>query len=204
MTYSREEIDWIEAEWALHLHGRQAFLSREDFTQLQAWEAAGVPAEVVVHAFAAWFERRARRPRPRAFVALSHLDKEVAKAMTLRERLAQAGPAAASSAGWAEVQEPLRSDPRAKAAFDAWNALKAASPAPDSPGFLEHFDREREAFRQLVDQAGEALGPAASALEARLRVRLAEAELEEGSSLWKRAWSHHWGRTVCEAWGIEP
>lgn len=202
MTYSREELDWIEAEWAIHLHGRQAFLSREDFQQVQSWEAQGVPAELVVNALAAYFERRAKRARPRAFVALAQVEKDVAKAMKLRGSLLKAGPALAAAAGWDTVKEPLRSDPRALAAFEAWAALKAASPAPDAPGFLEHFDLEREAFRRLVEQASSILGGAAEELQSGLRTRLAEARLEEGGTLWKRAWNHHWGRLVCEAWGI--
>ncbi len=201
MTYSREELDWIEAEWALHLHGRQAFLSREDFAQVQAWDKAGVPAELLVHALATFFERRAKRPRPKGFLALAHVDKDVTKAMKLRESLVRAGPAA-PAAGWKGVREPLATNPRALAAFEAWAGLKAASPGPDSPGFLDHFDREREAFRGLVELAAEALGPAAEELKAGLRTRLAEAELAEGGALWKRAWNHHWGRLVCEAWGI--
>ena len=202
MNYTREELDWIEAEWALHLHGRQAFLSREDFEQVKAWEAKGVPAELVVYALAGFFERRAKRARPRAFVALSQVEKDVAKALKLRESLIRAGPAAGSASGWSAVQEPLRSDPRAQAAFDAWALLKASSPAPDSSGFLEHFDREREAFRRLVELAADSLGAAAEELRARLRLRLAEAKLEEDGTLWTRAWNHHWGRMVCEAWGI--
>ena len=35
-----------------------------------------------------------------------------------------------------------------------------------------------------------------------LAVRLAEAKLEEGTLVWKRAWDHHWGRTVSDAWGL--
>lgn len=201
MTYTREELDWIEAEWALHLHGRQAFLSREDFVQVQAWEAAGAPADLVVNALAAFFERRSKRPRPRAFVAMAHADKDVAKALQLRRSLAKAGPAPAG-AGWDAVKEPLRSDPRARAAFDAWAALKAAAPAPDAPGFLDHFDQERLAHRALVDLAATALGPAAGELRAALEARLRQAELSEGGALWARAWAHHWGRMVCEAWGL--
>jgi cell division septation protein DedD len=120
----------------------------------------------------------------------------------LRESLVRAGPAAAPVSGWSEVKEPLRSDPRAKAAFEAWAACKASSPSPDAPGFLEHFDREREAYRRLVDLAALALGGSAQELSARLRGRLSAAKLEEGGALWKRAWSHHWGRLVCETWGI--
>lgn len=202
MNYTREELDWIEAEWALHLHGRQAFLSREDFEQVKVWESLGVPADLVVHALAGFFERRAKRAKARAFVALSQVEKDVAKAMKLRESLVRAGPAAGAVSEWSTVKEPLRSDPKAQAAFDAWTLLKSSSPAPDSPGFLEHFDRERDAFRRLVEHAAASLGAAAEGLGAQLRLRLTEAGLEEDGTLWTRAWNHHWGRMVCEAWGI--
>ena len=201
MPYTREELDWIEAEWAYHLHGRQAFLSREDFLQVQAWDAEGAPAELVVSAMEAYFQRRAKRPRPRAFSAMAHLGKEVEKALKLRQSLLRAGPAASSS-GWEGVGEPLRSDPRARAAFAAWSALKGAAPSPESPGFLDHFDRERGAFLEVVRLAEQALGPAAEDLRQRLSQRLAEAKLEAGTPVWERAWKHHWGRLVCEAWGI--
>lgn len=203
MPYTREELDWIEAEWAYHLHGRQAFLSREDFLQVQAWEAEGAPADLLVGAMEAYFQRRAKRPRPRAFSALAHLAKDVARAMQLRQALLRSGPPAAA-AGWERVAEPLRADPRARAAFEAWAGLRASAPSPEAPGFLDHFDAERAAFRDLVALAAQALGPGTEALRERLEARLVEARLEPGSPLWERAWKHHWGRLVCEAWGIEP
>ena len=202
MPYAREELDWIEAEWAYHLHGRQAFLSREDYLQVKAWDSEGIPAEAVVNAMEAFFQRRAARPRPRSFATLAHLAKDVAKGMKLREALLRGGPAASKAAGWEEVKEPLRSDPKARAVFRVWSELRAALPAPDSPGFLDHFDRERVAFRDFVQVAEQALGPEAGSLRDRLASRLAEAKLEPASALWDRAWRHHWGRLVCEAWGI--
>ena len=71
MTYTREELDWIEAEWAYHLHGRSAFLSREDFVQLMEWNGQGVAADAIVNAMESYFERRAKRAKPRTFVGLS-------------------------------------------------------------------------------------------------------------------------------------
>jgi hypothetical protein len=198
MAYTREELDWIEAEWAYHLHGRSAFLSREDFARLMAWNGRGVPADAIVSAMEAYFERRARRPRPRAFVALSHLD----KVLKLREALQRAEVEAPDTGGWEAVQEPLRSDPRARSAFEAWRRLQAAAPSPDSPGFLDHFDAERKALAELVGLAEAALGPRAEAISADLRERLAASKLQEDTFVWKRAWDHHWSRLVCEAWGI--
>jgi len=203
MTYSREELDWVEAEWAFHLHGRSAFLSREDFAQLQAWDGEGVPAEALIGAMEAYFERRAKRAKPRSFVALSHLERDVAKAMKLRQALRRAEPeAAVDLAEWNSVQEPLVSDPRARAAFEAWRRLQASVPTPDHPGYLEHFDAERQAYRALVALAESALGGRAEVLREELSARLREAKIGEGTLVWKRAWEHHWSRLVCEHWGI--
>lgn len=201
MAYTREELDWVEAEWAFHLHGRSAFLSREDFLQLQAWAGEGVPADAIVNAMEAYFARREKRGKGRTFVALAHLAKDVAKAVKLRAALAKAGPAGAAP-GWEAVKEPLRSDLRARALFAEWQRLRAAAPAPDAPGFLDHFDAERKAFRELVAAAEERLGEGAGPLREQLTARLAESRLEAGTLVWRRAWDHHWSRMVCEAWSL--
>ncbi len=208
--YSREEKDWIEAEWAFHLHGRSAFLSREDFAQLLAWEAEGVPAEAIVAAMETYFERRAKRTRPRSFVALSHLAKDVAKAVQLRASMARAladsaDPSAAQDKlheGWKAVKEPLASNPQARAAFDAWMRLATQAIAPDAPGFLDHHDAERAAFRALTALAEAALGPSAEGLKKDLRQRLQDAKVPENTPVWRIAWEHHLSRAVCAAWGI--
>ena len=202
MVYSREELDWIEAEWAFHLHGRSAFLSREDFLQAEAWAREGVPAEALVAAMGAYFERRAKRARPRSFVALSHLERDVRKATRLREALKRAEDDGPAPAGWEGISEPLRSSLEARAAFEAWRRLQASAPAPDSPAFLDHFDAQRQAFRALMALAEQTLGPGAEARRAELRARLAEAGIPEGGPVWKRAWEHHWNRALCEAWRI--
>jgi hypothetical protein len=203
MPYSREELDLIESEWAYHLHGRSAFLSREDFAQLQAWDAQEIPAEAVIGALEAYFARRAKRAKPRTFVALAHLERDVAKAVKLRAALRRAEPEAAAVEGWETVQEPLASDPRARLAFEAWQRLRASAPSPDSPGYLEHFDAERQAHRALVALAEAALGPMAHGMQEGLTSRLKESGIKEGTLVWKRAWEHHWNRRVCEAWGIQ-
>jgi len=201
MAYSREELDWMEGEWAFHLHGRSAFMSREDFLQLQLWAGEGVPADAIVHAMDAYFTRREKRAKGRSFVALNHLAKDVEKTMKLRSALERAGTPQDLGA-WEGVKEPLRSDPRGRALFDAWKRLQAGAPQPDSPGFLDHFDTERKAFRELAALAEQRLGAEAEPLRAALAARLAEANLAEGTLVWKRAWDHHWLRTVCETWGI--
>lgn len=202
MAFTREELDWIEAEWAYHLHGRQAFLSREDFLRLRAWEGEGVPAETLVAAMEAFFARRAQRKNPKSFVALSHLDKDVQKAMSYRRALDRAEPIPATGPGWEQVREPLRTDPKARTAFEAWSRAKAALPAPDAPGFLDAFDDERKAFRVLVELAAEALGPRIQGIEAEVRERLAQARLQEGTRVHDRAWALHRARLVAEAWNL--
>ena len=201
MPYTREELDWMEAEWAFHLHGRSAFMRREDFLQLQAWAGAGVPADAIVNAMEAYFARRARRAKARGFVALDHLARDVDKAMKLRSALDRSG-APAEAGGWDTVREPLRSDLGARALFAQWKRLQAGAPAPDAPGFLDHYDAERKAFKALVAMAEGRLGAAAGTLGADLAARLAEARLAEGTLVWRRAWDHHWGRLVCAHWGI--
>lgn len=201
MAYTRDDWDWLEAEWAFHLHGRSAFLSREDFATIQGWEGEGVPPDAVVAAMETYFARRAKRPRPRAFVAAAHLDKDVAKVMKLRAALQKAGDAPVLG-GWDEVKEPLRSDGAARAAFEGWRRAQAALPLPDSAGFLEAFDAERAAFAVVLAKAEAALGPQADALRAALKTRLLEAKISEDGLVWRRAWSHHWSRMVSEAWGL--
>jgi hypothetical protein len=201
MAYTREELDWMEAEWAFHLHGRSAFLSREDFLQLQAWAGEGVPADAVVNAMETYFARREKRAKGRAFVALGHLARDVARAAKLRAALDRAG-APGQAGGWEQVKQPLRSDLRARALFARWQQLRAAAPAPDAPGFLDHFDEERKSFRELVAEAEARLGAAAEPLREQLTARLAESRLEEGTLVWRRAWEHHWSRVVCAAWDI--
>ena len=201
MAYSRADWDWLEAEWAFQLHGRSAFLSQEDFTQLQVWDTEGVPAEAVVAAMEAFFARRAKRPRPKSFIAVSQVAKDVAKVMKLRTAMARAGDAPVAG-GWDKVKEPLRSDPEARAAFESWRRAQAALPMPDSAGFLEAFDAERAAFATLLTKAEAALGPGAEPLKAELKARLLDARIPEDGLVWRRAWSHHWGKMVAEAWGL--
>lgn len=203
MSYRREELDWLEAEWAFHLHGRTAFLSREDFLQLEAWAEQGVPAEALVAAMGAYFERRSKRPRPRSFVALVHLQRDVDKAVKLRQALVRAGDAPACAEGWEQVAAPLRGDPRARALFEAWQRLAGTIPAPDHPGYLDAFDAERKALQALLTLGAETLGAQAEALRTELAARLKEAGIEEGSLVWRRAWDHHWTKALGEALGLK-
>ncbi len=202
MAYTREEKDWLEREWAFRAWGRAGLLSTDDYRQVLAWEAEGVAMDLVVSALNAFFDRREKREKPRTFVALKHLDRDVAKAVKLRGAILRAGPGLDPGRDWAQVKVPLHDDPAAKAAFEAWQRLQAAAPSPESAGYLAHHDQEREARATLLVLAEAALGPNAEPLRAELRQRLEAAEMKEGSLVWKRAWSHHWARLVAAAWAL--
>ncbi len=202
MAYSPEEWEWLEAEWAFHLHGRSAFLSSDDFRQLQLWEGEGVSAEIIINAMGAYFERRAKRPRPRSFVKVEHIAKDVAKGLKLREALHRGEAPKADMAAWSNVSEPLRSDPKARLAFETWQRLKASTPSPDAPGFLDHFDAERSARKALLTLAETMLGHQAEPIRKGLEERLLEAQLKPGSLVWTRAFQHHWELRIAESFGI--
>jgi len=202
MPYTAEEKDWLEREWGFRAWGRAGLLSSEDYQQVLGWEAQGVPMELVIAALNAFFDRREKREKPRTFVALKHLERDVAKAVKLREAVLRAGPVLDPGRGWAQVQSPLREDPAARSAFEAWQRLRAAAPSPEAAGYLDHHDREREARAALLVLAAAALGPAAEALRADLRQRLEAADMKEGGLVWKRAWTHHWARLIAAAWNL--
>ena len=202
MAYTREEKDWLEREWAFRAWGRAGLLSTDDYRQVLSWEAAEVPMDLVVSALNAFFDRREQKEKPRTFVALKHLDRDVAKAVKLREAIVRAGPALDLGKGWEQVLAPLRDDPAAKAAFEAWQRLRLSVPSPESAGYLAHHDQEREARAALLALAETALGSGAEALRTELRQRLEASDMKEGSLVWKRAWSHHWARLVGAAWKL--
>ncbi len=202
MPYTVEEKDWLEREWAFRAWGRAGLLSTDDYRQVLVWEAGGVPMDLVVSALNIFFDRREKRDKPRTFVALKHLDREVAKAVKLREALLRAGPGLDSGKEWAQVKVPLRDDPAAKAAFETWQRLRASAPSPEAAGYLAHHDQDREARAALLELAEAALGPAAGLLRAELHQRLEAADMKEGSLVWKRAWNHHYARLVATAWAL--
>jgi hypothetical protein len=202
MPYTREEKDWLEREWAFRAWGRAGLLSTDDYRQVLAWEAAAVPMDLVVSALNAFFDRREKREKPRTFVALKHLDRDVAKAVKLREAVDRAGPGLEAGKGWDQVKAPLRDDPAARSAFEAWQRLRALAPSPESAGYLAHHDEEREARAAVLALAEAALGPAAESLRADLRQRLEASDMKEGSLVWKRAWNHHWARLVAASWAL--
>jgi hypothetical protein len=202
MPYTGEEKDWLEREWAFRAWGRAGLLSTDDYRQVLAWEADGVPMDLVVAALNAFFDRREKRPKPRTFVALKHLDRDVANAVKLKESLLRAGPALDSGKEWSQVKAPLRDDPAAKAAFDTWKQLRLTAPLPEAAGYLAHHDQEWEARAALVELAEAALGPAAAALQKELHQRLEAADIKAGTLVWKRAWNHHWARLVAQAWAL--
>ncbi|MCL1892854.1 MAG: hypothetical protein FWG02_01290 [Holophagaceae bacterium] len=204
MEYSSEEWNWIEAEWAYHCFGRTAFLSPEDFRQAKAWAEQGIPPKILVDAMGVFFARRAKRPRPRAFVALSHLKKDVEKAMSFFNTISRAGePIEFDFPLWDKVTEPLKSNPRAKVSFDIWMQIKHSAPPPESSGYLEFLDSEGRARRAFVEIVTETLGNRCISIEQKLREKLCAIDIPEGSVVWKRAWDHHFAKDVCSEFGIE-
>ncbi len=202
MPYRREEKDWLEREWAYRAWGRAGLLSTEDYRQVLAWEAAGVPMELVVAALNAFFDRREKRARPRTFVAMKHLDRDVTRALKLHAAVLRAGPGLGQGRAWEQVKSPLREDPEARVLFEAWQRLQGETPSPEAAGFLDHHDQARAALAALIAHAETALGPEAASLRAALEERLRASDMKEGGLVWKRAWSHHWSRLVASAWNL--
>ena len=97
MPYTSEEKDWLEREWAFRAWGRAGLLSTDDYRQVLTWEAEAVPMEVVVSALNAFFDRREKREKPRTFVALKHLDRDVAKAVAQANQIAASVTASLNS-----------------------------------------------------------------------------------------------------------
>jgi len=158
----------------------------------------------VVEAMAGFFGRLAKRPRPRRFVAFSHLKKDIAKALSFRNALNRAGDALGDGLPtWDSAKNPLKSDPRARAAFEGWMRIRGRAPTPESPGYLDHLDSDRAACREFVAIAADALGPALKDLKEGLAEKLRSVEITEGSAVWRRAWDYHYSKAVCDAWGFE-
>ena len=101
-----------------------------------------------------------------------------------------------------KLQALIRLDPKAKRLYDELRDLQAKCPAPDAPGFLDHYDAVRKTLQALVSLGGDKLGARAEELRKDLHGRLVESKLQEGTLVWKRAWDHRWSRIICEAWGI--
>ncbi len=201
MPWSREDIEWLEREWAYRAFGRAGLMSPEDFQTWKGWEKESIPVDLVVSALNAYFDRRDKRARPRTFVALKHIVKDVEKGVKLRESLHRAGPELVTE-GWDAVAPSLRSNEQARSAFEAWRRARAALPDPTDPNYLDRFDEERQAHSALVAQAESALGVQAEGLRDDLRSRLVAAQLEEGGPLWTRAWKHHWAKVVLDHFGV--
>ena len=201
MPYTREELDWIENEWSHNLYGRPAFISREDYQQLQTWSDAGVPASDVINAIKVYFQRRAKNSKGRSFVALSYLANDVAKALKLSSTINLTDVLAENSL-WNKVKEPMRSDLRGRLLFVTWKRLQISAPSNDSPAFLTYFNDEQKALKELVDYAESQLGDKVEQLQIELRTKLVESNFIEGTISWRRAWEHSWMRIVCDFWHI--
>jgi len=103
---------------------------------------------------------------------------------------------------WDNVLEPLRSDPKARQAFNNWKHCESEAPGSDAPGFLDHYDQERRLLQELLVIAERILGGQAKTLHESLRSRMVERNLPEGGLVWKRTWSYHWSRVICDYFRI--
>lgn len=89
-------------------------------------------------------------------------------------------------------------------AFTAWALAKGRLPLPNSAGYLEALDQERDAYSSLVQRAEKGLEPErTAALQGEVRSRLLAAGIPEDGLVWRRAWAHHWGQAVTRIWGLE-
>ncbi|MFZ9361722.1 MAG: hypothetical protein ACO25G_04155 [Holophagaceae bacterium] len=201
MTYSREEYDWIEAEWAFHLHGRSAFLSADDFQKIKEWEGQLVPADLIVSAIKRYFERRSKKERPKSFIALSHIQPDIDKILKLRTALDR-HESSDQIKEWNLVKSPLREDPKAQSLFKVWHAKLYAMPSAESPVHLEAFKEERQSYKDLIGYAQLNLGDSMESLRVELIEKLKKADLIQGSPVWDRSFDFHWSNLVAEFWKL--
>ena len=92
--------------------------------------------------------------------------------------------------------------PGAREAFVEWQYTVAQAPAADSPGFLDHFDLERKAFRKVIGLGEAFLGQRALGLKTEVEARLRAANMKPDSLVWRRGMDHHFSRAIAEALGI--
>lgn len=204
--YTRQEFDWIEGEWAYACHGRQTFLSVDDFRQVESWQAAGIRAATVVEAMTTFFTRLAQRPRRPARIKIAWIQPDLDRLQAHQNRITANVPLVNPNllkSVWELVFEPLRSDPQAQDAWLKLYALKKSEPHPDAPGWLDHFDRARATEAQLLKLAEAHLRSLGAANpEATLKAQLADAGLTAGTDLYTRVWRHHWTRAVFKAFNV--
>lgn len=201
MTYSREEIDWVEAEWAFHLHGRSAFLSVDDFQKIQEWESQSIPPDLIVSAIKRYFERRAKKERPKSFIALGHIQSEIDKILKLRIALDQ-HKNLDQLKDWDLVKSPLREDLEAKNLFRIWQDKLHLMPSAESPVYLDIFREERNSYKELIRHAHLKLGDNMEILKIELTKKLKKAGLQPGSAVWDRSFDFHWSNLVADFWKI--
>ncbi len=201
MTYSREEYDWIEAEWAFHLHGRSAFLSVDDFQKIKDWEGHSIPPDLIVSAMKRYFERRLKKERPRSFIALGHIQPDIDKILKLRTALDR-HETSDQIRDWNLVKSPLREDPEAQSLFRVWQAKLYALPSAESPIYLDVFKEERQGYKDLIRYAQLQLGDSIESLRIELTEKLKKADLIPGSPVWDRSFDFHWSNLVAEFWKL--
>lgn len=198
MFYTQNEIDLIEEKWAFHLYGRSAFMSRDDFLQLQDWAKMGIPAEVIVNAISAYFRRRSQRNKKTSFVKLNYLsndvDQEMKKHLTIFKEKSIVDN---NNKDWDLVNKPARFDSHLKFLYEKFKNIQAVKPPLDAPDFLDYFTLEQQAAKDLVKYAERYVKPELELLKQSLYKRLLAANIPEDTIIWDRAWEQHWMHTIC-------
>jgi hypothetical protein len=126
------------------------------------------------------------------------------KAKAKRDRLEAAYgiKTSATRESLAKMDPRFQVFPGAREAFVEWQHTVAQAPAADSPGFLDHFDLERKAFRKVIGLGEAFLGQQALGLKTEVEARLRAANLKPDSLVWRRSMDHHFSRAIAEALGI--
>jgi hypothetical protein len=126
------------------------------------------------------------------------------KAKAKRDRLegAYGIKTSATRESLAKMDPRFQVFPGAREAFVEWQHTVAQAPAADSPGFLDHFDLERKAFRKVIGLGEAFLGQRALGLKTEVEARLRAANMKPDSLVWRRGMDHHFSRAIAEALGI--
>lgn len=206
MPYTRQEYDWIEAEWAYHLFGRTAFLSVEDFSQIEGWDAQSIPADVIISAMDIYFKRRATKPRPRSFLALEYLQKDIDRLTQLRRALdlhrGESSPQ--DKTLWDSVKPPMKEDPKAINLFTLWSESRSMVPSAESTHYIEAIARVKAARTNLVAYAQSLLmTERRETLNGELIERLKASQLIPETPVWNLAFTHHWAIAILAEWSLE-
>lgn len=104
--------------------------------------------------------------------------------------------------GWSALLPEFRVVPGVREAWVEWRHLHGSAPSPDSPGFLDHLDQEKSAYRKLLAHGETFLGSRAASIKAGVIARLEQAGFKSGSPAWDRASRHNVEYEIKQILGI--